>query len=245
MNTRPYRKVAFDMSIVQISWAVWFVGIVLAVYLITLYFGGSVEAENKLGQLFMLILNRDSANADVVASSGGFLAFILHPSKIFMLIVGILSVSGFLTYYAKLGVTRKAYFQGAFIGALALSLALAIMTGAIYTLDRFIFSTELQVSGNFISTVLLYSLFCFIYYTAGWLISAGFYRFGAGGLIFIVLAVALVFAIEVIWELTLLNSAEFNAMPEIMTALLGTIVVLAIALLIIRWSTKRVRIRLK
>src|SRR5688572_4383027 len=92
-------KVAFDMSIVQLTWSAFFLIIVAIVYIALRIIGGDVE----INQLSL--------------SQQSFLTFAYRPSKVYMFIIGVISVSGFLTFYVKQGITRKNYFFGAAIAS--------------------------------------------------------------------------------------------------------------------------------
>jgi hypothetical protein len=119
MNSRKnIGKVAFDMSIVQFTWSAFFLIIVAIVYIVLRTIGGDMEINQQ----------------DL--SHQSFLSFAYQPSKVFIFIIGIISVSGFLTFFVKQGVTRKNYFFGAAIASLVVAFVLMMMSGLIALVER-------------------------------------------------------------------------------------------------------------
>ena len=242
-SINTYRKVAFDMTYVQLGWTFWFFGIVLAIYVaFSFLLGVDVQRYNELGHLlFKFVGGVESGETDL---GRGFLGFILHPAKIFMIICGYNSVSRFLNHFVRQGVTRKAYFCGATLASVALSLGIALMAGLIVWVEQTVLS-RVQFVSPWIVVVLAFALNILAYYVFGWLIGAGFYRYGFGGVLFILLALALLLAAEMmfaLWEAEMLKG--MIVVPEVFIPFLATLLLLGVCLWIVRMTTKRVRVRL-
>lgn len=231
---KPFRKVTTDMSRVLISWAAWFVAIVIALYFVTTYImGGDVKANNQLNELVMRILDRQWGAESVQSDIQGFVSFIFHPSKIFMLVIGISNLS-FLTFFVKQGVTRKDYFIGAILSSIVVSLTITVVSIIAFVVEgAFIANVSLQYEGMWGLLLILHILNLLIYFTIGWLIGAGFYRYGGGGILFILLAVSVAFVFEALWTM------------QMALATLGTLVLLVVLWYVLRQLTKRVRVKLK
>ncbi|PPA69099.1 hypothetical protein [Jeotgalibacillus proteolyticus] len=224
-------KVAYDMIFVQLGWAAWMISIALVVYIGLRYFLGT----------------------DGIGS--GFFSFIENPYKIFMLVVGILSVPSFLSYYVKLGVTRKHYFTGAALSSAALSLIFMIIAVIITGVEQIIAATDVEtflgVNTSWMLIFFVFSLNIFIYYAAGWLIGAGYYRFGGWGLTFSISgALLLIFMMDLLWsgELnTPLHRVLSISAPENLSLILsfgGSFLLGGLAVWGIHRMTKRVRVKL-
>ncbi|SFE03448.1 hypothetical protein SAMN05216238_107142 [Lentibacillus persicus] len=109
MNKKTFfPKVAFDMFTMQMVWSLYFLGSLLAVH------------------IMMVVLA-----VNINDSIGDFLFFSHGSAKIYMLVIGIISTYGFLTHFAHHGVTRKDYFKGAFIAAIGVALAIAVIAAAV------------------------------------------------------------------------------------------------------------------
>ncbi|ECH9276585.1 hypothetical protein YV30_24395 [Salmonella enterica subsp. enterica] len=102
---------------------------------------------------------------------------------------------------------------------------------------------------SWLLTVIVYVLNALVYYLAGYVIGAGFYRFGKlGGMLYIVLALAVLFASEAMWDLELkdlLNRVVYIGHLPVWGSLLGTLLLACLALGIIWTTMKRVRIKIK
>ena len=152
-----------------------------------------------------------------------------------MLVIGVSIVSSFLTFYVKLGVTRKDYYIGTILASIVISLVIVLVAGIVSLVEGIFISNGMGLHQDYAWILLLfvYVLYLITYFTAGWLIGAGFYRYGAGGLLFIVLAVAMIFVFEALWTM------------ELPIAVAGTFVLLSASWFVLRLITKRVRIKLK
>ncbi|MFT8321833.1 MAG: hypothetical protein ABF649_13080 [Bacillus sp. (in: firmicutes)] len=226
-------KIATDMSWLQLTWSAWFLSIVFVLYIALRMIGGDTTITHK-----------------------SFLTFSYQPAKIYMLVIGIISVSGFLTFYVKQGVSRKDYFFGGSISAIIVSLMIMIIAGIVALVENFFVpaietGSFLGPEASWVLIIAVYSLNILVYYVAGWLIGAGFYRFGAAGILYIIQAIILVVISDIFWQFELKNPLKklitIHSQWEFSFSLsvIGTFVLLSIALWIIRSTTKRVRIKLK
>lgn len=227
MPARQFRKTALDMAVVQGTWAFWFAAIVFIVYFASNFLGFTLGTGGQIGELVTRMLTG-------------------YPAKIFMLICGIISVSGFLTYYVRQGVTRKDYFIGAVIAAIVLSLALAAGSGLVFLAERILFASDIGLDRTWGAAVTAFAFHALHYFVFGWLIGAGFYRYGAGGLLFIAGAIAFAFAAEALWGTVL--TEEWLGLSEpagLMASVAGSLLLLAVLLWLVRRITRNVRVRLK
>lgn len=70
-----------------------------------------------------------------------FLLFSNVSSRIYMLVIGIISAYGFLTFYVNHGITRKDYFRGSAIASLGLAFVIALIIIIITSIEFFIIDT--------------------------------------------------------------------------------------------------------
>jgi hypothetical protein len=233
-NKKQAGKVAADMTVLQLIWSAWFMSFVFIAYMILQRF-----------------VNNEAVNEQ------SFLTFSYGPSKIYMLVIGIISVHAFLTFFVKNGITRRDYFKGAAVSSILVSLVLMFTAGIITAIEQMIDPAIKTVSfvgpnASIFLTILVFSVNILVYYAAGWLIGAGFYRFGGiGGMLYIVAAIVIISVSDFLWEselreplrflLDISNQQGFSPVTSfILTALL-----LTVTLWIIQGTTKRVRINLK
>ncbi|MDT8860235.1 hypothetical protein N0O92_08310 [Alkalihalobacillus sp. MEB130] len=163
------QKVTTDLYSIQMKWVAWYLPIVYILYLVVLVF--VLEPEIQAMSL---------------------LTFTFQTATIFMLVCGILSSFVFLPIYVKHGVTRKTYFQATILSSLALVITIMTIT-ALVTWVFTLFDGSIGIFNNvqlsllstadpkWFLTILSYCIVIFIYFLAGWLISLGFYRYGAAG----------------------------------------------------------------
>lgn len=228
------------MSWVQLGWSLWFFAIVFIVYVVFRSFGENININingNNIGE-------------------ESFLSFIYQPTKIYMLVLGIISVSGFLTFYVKSGITRKNYFLGAALSSVVVTCTLMVLAGIVAAVERsFIPSIEsftfMGPDTSWIVAVLIQTLNVLVYFMAGWFIGAGFYRSGVLGMITIVVAIVFVAISDMLWDHEINNPLnillDFSnqwAFPNIVSVA-GTLLLITILLTIVRAMTKRIRIKLK
>ena len=236
-SKKVFGKVAVDMTYIQSTWAAWFIGIVFAVYVLFHFFSGNVEVYNQS------------------IGSHSFLTMVYSPSKVFMLVVGIISVSSFLPFFVQHGVTRRDYFYGAAISSVVVSAGLMSVAWIVTMIEGLIKSDLVNHSflgsdASWLLTAVVFTLVIFAYFAGGWLIGAGFYRYGAGGILYILLSILLISLVESLWEFKKVHFlvVHFNfANGEIPMSIsfLGTLLVIALTLVLVRVVTKRVRIKPK
>ncbi|ERN54006.1 hypothetical protein M3689_02510 [Alkalihalophilus marmarensis] len=238
-NNSRYKKVTIDFYLMQLKWVAWFIPCVLAAYLL-------------LGRFI-----RDSVDLDLV-----FHAFMYQPSKVFMLICGIMACFVFFNFYVRNGVTRKDVFLGTSIAAALLAVSIMIISVLLSAILMLIGSFtpfspgmgQLEFLGaeqNLLTFTLSTSLIIFSYYIGGWVISVGFYRYGwLIGMAFIAIGVVLFALTDSFWEAEIAHSIADSiniTFPQLsfITSIVGTIVVIAASLYLVRQLTKSVRIKLQ
>ncbi len=254
-----FPKVAKEMFSVQMSWTVWFLGIVFAVNIIKII--SAINQNTEVDNLY---------NAVFVAGT------------IYMLIIGIISIS-FLRHYVENGVTRKDYFKGTLLAALGLSIIIPLIAYMVSQLQLLLLknietvsvktaefnSVVLDVDDHIIGEIVtsivfapyidpqnhawlalaVFSINLFTYYVLGWFISVGFYRFHAGaGLAFIFIALIIVSLedvfLRVSLDLPVLSRYEMLESLPAGILLLFALLLIVLALSIIRLLTKRVAIKI-
>ncbi len=237
--TAKTTKVSFDLFSLQLIWTLWFFGITSAIFLIfgiagPIAFGDSVS----LG------------DGDIEIS---FFHFLLNPSKIYMLVIGIMSISSFLPFYIRAGITRRDYFIGAMFSGIALSVFLTLLSLLVTILLSWIQTllpatfpigtiNELFPHVSLLSGILISIVTVFMFYTAGWLISAGFYRYHwVIGMLFIAIAILYVSASELLLDtnaspLAVVFTNIFADMSMSLPVALSLITLLSVVIL---WGIRR------
>ncbi|WP_087974373.1 hypothetical protein [Oceanobacillus rekensis] len=163
-----FSKVAVDMFYVQLKWSLWFLSFILTAHII------------------MIIVSINTGNP-----LGDFIFFSHGSSKIYMLVIGIISAYAFLTFYVNQGITRKDYFIGASLAAIGVSFAIAIiatlLTGLEYIilemtnlpieLDRGMVDTVIESSDNSVSIFLPKAIVgsSILVHSSNWLLSMFMY----------------------------------------------------------------------
>ncbi|CAM4287625.1 hypothetical protein BAMA_04055 [Bacillus manliponensis] len=186
-------KVARDMFFVQLIWSSWYLLFLLTANII----------------IGILITRRGVIEGDFL--EGGFIDFSHHSSRVFMLVIGIISAYAFIRFYVKQGVTRKDYFFGAALGSIGLSLVIPVLCTILSGIQHIIinifqFSPVIDNTPflgsytNWFSIIIVYTLNIFTYYIIGWLIGAGYHRYGwIIGFGFIALGIACASLLEFLW----------------------------------------------
>ncbi|WP_181347433.1 hypothetical protein [Thalassobacillus sp. CUG 92003] len=181
MNTKQNTsKLSLDLFLVQGKWAAWFLSTVCIIYVV-----------------FRMVVDQNQIS---------FFPFAFQPSKIFMLILGIMSPAVFLTFYVRQGITRRDYFYGSALAAIALSLALSIIASIISGFQHLLTGSQITVhmlNDEASLPLIMFSFFLnvLVYFAAGWLVGAGIYRSGwLIGLGHIVLAMVIVSLSDLFWE---------------------------------------------
>ncbi|WP_163582905.1 hypothetical protein [Gracilibacillus saliphilus] len=229
-------KVTKDLFLIQMKWTVWYMLVVLAIFLIIPLFREEID------------LN--------------FLSTMYSSTKIYMLVIGIISSLAFFAHYVQNGITRKDYFSGSAIAAAGLAVSImfiaSIINGMLYIfnpLENYLPDNVnigfLDMTSTWFIPVLVFSLNIFGFYLAGWLIIAGYQRYGGWGCVaFILVSLLSVSLMDLLWEgdisyplINLLSTPTPNL--PIAVSLICTIILVATVLLLIRHLTKRVAIQPK
>lgn len=251
-----FSKVAVDMYIVQLFWALGYLGVIFAIHLV---------------KLIIRIFN------DGPGANSFFDAFFVS-SNIFMLVIGIISVA-FIKHFISLGVTRKDYFVGGLIAAAGLSVSLPIITAIVTTVENFILkwlnfpliesstldsiertnqligdifqfivvSPYVDPENNWLLSIIVISINLFTYYLLGWLISSSFKRLGAfSGLGMIALSILFVLIYDTLIKNALNYSIEQMFFPvhlPLYFSIGGGVILISIVIWIIRKLTKNIIIQ--
>ncbi|WP_127589602.1 Tat pathway signal protein [Paenibacillus lautus] len=234
-------RVSTDMFIQQGSWALGFLAIVLLMIYIGVGIGSSMGVNVRAG-----IAEED------------FFSIVYRSTKGFMLVIGIISAYGFLSYYVRHGITRRDFFNGAALAAVYLSLAFPVVVGLVNWIIGMLTSHDAgstlllqKFDNNWLLILVSYGVQIFIYYLMGWMIGSGFYRFGwIRGLGWIAVALVLIgfmdalwqFELASIWEQWLPVTTAFSVTLPV--SLAGSVAVILIALLLIRLITRKVTIKM-
>lgn len=227
-------KIGLDLYLNQMKWTLWYFAFALVLNAVAL-FGTSSEAQDPV-------------------------LFAYRPTKTYLLILGIVAATSFLTFYVKSGVTRKKYFWGTLSAALGLTLSITlVLTVATLLLQAFpgLNGAGLQSSQYFlfqensIDAIMTAWINLLTFYLAGWLISAGFYRFkGVVRMGFIVLAIVTIGITDFLWQYELrgLIDRVIHWEPSLVpgyVSFLSSAVLLSLVLWLIRGVTRRAPVKLK
>jgi hypothetical protein len=218
--TAVFPKVAKDMYLEQMKWTVW-------------YLGFAVFAQ--IAHLFLVYYSIDDDTA-----VKGLLMFLFQSAKGYMIVIAIISVNGFLSYYVGQGVTRKDFWAGSVLAALGLTATITfsavILTYLEYGILE-IFQLSHLLSDEFLNgngwLVIQYLFYIFFYYLAGCLIGVGFYRFHwIAGIGFVALFLLSVSALE--WS----GKYSFGL------SVLSSAVAIVLFLTLLRQLTKNIAVKL-
>ncbi|QQK77107.1 hypothetical protein HUG15_17005 [Salicibibacter cibarius] len=261
-----FPKVTADMLRTQLHSTLGFLGVMLAIQIIRIIFGGS----------------------DV----DGYYMSILIAANIYMFIIG-MTFSTSLPHYVQNGVTRKDFFNGTLLASIGMAVFIPVMTLALSLLERFImgnianiqlgdsdintalnaFEASGHVIGDIIGSIVshtvqafiltpyvdpasnwflaigVFSLNIFMFYLLGWLISASFSRLGVGaGLAFIALAIMISILGDTLQRVSLdlpvLNTFTMVESLPLGVTIPGLLLVILIPIWLIRLLTKRTPIKM-
>ncbi|KMK78132.1 hypothetical protein [Alkalihalobacillus pseudalcaliphilus] len=221
-------QVSFDIYMRKIGvWLMWYL-----VFYVFLYAGA---------YFVPLIINIEWGLREIEWT---FVEGIRNSANVFFLISGILSMGGFLKYYISNGITRKDYYGGVVVSAVALSISLSVLVALISVVDALFFS---ELSTLSIVYFIQLPLELLLFYFLGWFIVAGFYKFNTWiGIIFIILAFGVVMVHGGLWgeeiQLPLFNTVIFEQ-QNTPVALLITIIITVILAWLVRIMTKHVRVK--
>ncbi|WP_042397240.1 hypothetical protein [Geomicrobium sp. JCM 19037] len=167
----------------------------------------------------------------------------LSSATIFMLVLGTLSMGGYVTQYVSNGITRRDYFYGKMLTGMSVAVLMTAVVLLFSLLSNgFIswFNLEENLSvriidggvaadyGNlaWLRLLLLLNLFFFL----GWFISAGFYRHWLFGSINIIIAVY----IGIVGD---------HLMSTLLATAIYCIIAIAIVIFILKKMTKRIEVK--
>lgn len=115
-------------------------------------------------------------------------------------------------------------------------------------IQSIIFTPFVELESNWMLALIVFALNIFTYYVVGWLIGAGFYRFGVPiGLLCIGLAFIIIYTQDLLLSsaLSLPVHAAFTSLElSLLLAIVGTLALVGITLWMVRQLTKRVTIKL-
>ncbi|MFB5660315.1 hypothetical protein [Alteribacillus sp. HJP-4] len=182
-------KVYFGMLVTFLRWTAWFVSIFILSHIVLLIIFANVD-----GSMEWTVLETS-----------------VQASRIYLLVLGIMTTIGFLPYFIENGVTRKDYFFGMAGAFVTMSVILTIIIGIMIGLERVIFSfmgwnqlfgdSVAASSGGGLAAMFAMTFFqLIIFYLIGWFISTGFYRFHwLIGLGFIALGIVMIAMFNYVW----------------------------------------------
>lgn len=230
----------------QFRWFLWFLLFVLlfqgALLALAFYFEGTIQP---------------------------FILLSFGPSRIFLLVLGIISAYAFLGYYYQLGQTRKRYYKSTIVSSILLAVTMAFIVKLLSLIEAFVVGNQSVISDQtegttiandsqsititidifseglqFLDSSLLFMLFFVLqllfYYAVGWFISVGFYRYGwVIGLVFIVFALGFLGLNQSMWSSSLVDD-----LPAILQ-FIGTGALVTIVFSFIYLVVKRTPIKLK
>ena len=110
-----YPKVATDLFWIQFFWSLGFLGVMFMIHVI---------------KIIIHVINDTGVNY--------YFSAIYTSSNIFMLVIGIISVYGFLGHYIGNGVTRNDYFKGAVLSTIGLSFAIPVIASVISLIEHWL-----------------------------------------------------------------------------------------------------------
>ncbi|AKL96574.1 hypothetical protein CACET_c31300 [Clostridium aceticum] len=238
-NSSIKSKLALDLFGIQMQWSLWYIPVVLIIHFIVLRFVPDVE-ERDLNLIY----------------------FVFQPSKIYMLIIAILSCFSLMGYAVKNGITRRDYFWGSAVAAVGVAFSImilaAILAGVLELFGLFTAYSSVTNSIAFLDTssiwivpVLVLSLILLCYYIAGWIIAVGFYRFGGlVGIGFVAIALLFVSIADLLWEGELSHPLAVSldipfANPSIPFSITATLILIGLGLWLVRILTKRIPIKVE
>lgn len=188
MNQKA-KKVLRGTFHMYLIWTIWYLGFCLLAI-----FGVAVFAANPNGEWEWSLLQGA-----------------MQANRIYMLVLGILSMGGLLTYYVSNGITRRDYFSGVAAAAMLLSVFLVIVTGLLHGAERMLFGWGLSEESLGLTFVMAFFQLI-VFYFVGWLISAGFYLFHwLIGLAFIGIGIVIISIFDYVWGH--IGQQQFDFLP--------------------------------
>lgn len=245
----PTSKIAGDLTLYQLIWAAFFLAAVVVFFFGMRIFSGG---EPLFG--IRIFSGEESIH------TRPFLDFLLQPGSGFMFVLGVISVTGFLTFMVKQGVTRRTYFFGTAVSSFIVA-AILTAAGVLIQLILQIFMTNIDwqpVLGYEDAPVtagLMMLCQLYLFYLIGWMIGCTFYRFGflAGlfsiaGSFLLLLGISYLISSDNSLPATVigrLGLPELSGEVPLYVSLPILLLIAVILLAVMRMMTKRVRIRIK
>lgn len=250
-------KLAIDLFTLQGKWTVWFLGIMFVVYIAhilypLIYTGESGRTVDDFyarsyifGNIYMLVIGiitsisclpyyvqngitrRDYFFGATIGTLGLAIIIPLVALIIHFLTKGMIDWTN-LPIDLKGLTEASAAEEDPFIAQMILAVIYA--------------PSVVEISGL---SILVFTVNLFFYYVIGWMIGAGFYRFGGiKGMMFIVLALAIFLINSGIWGNPVPAWLPIPDLTLSFYAIIGTVLLIFIVLGIIRLVTRNVRIKL-
>lgn len=219
MMNQKAKKVLRGIFQMYLTWTIWY----LAFFVLAII-GAAVFAVNPNGDWEWSLLQGA-----------------MQANRIYMLVLGILSMGGLLTYFVSNGVTRRDYFSGVAAAAMLLSVLLVIVTCLLHGVERVFFGWGLTEESLGLTLVMAFFQLI-VFYFVGWLISAGFYLFHwLIGLVFIGIGIVIISIFDYVWGSIGQQQFEFLPVTDISPAV-GIVVSLLLSaglISVMRMLTKR------
>ncbi|SFQ37210.1 hypothetical protein [Salibacterium halotolerans] len=229
-------KLTADLSIRQGKWAVSLLAAIAALYIVMIV----VTAQGN--------------------TPANFLTFFYEPAKLFMLVIAIFLSYSFLDTYIKLGVTRKQFLTAnavtAVLLAAGLTAAAGVLTGIQYAAMNgmgwsSMINTDAVMSLNIGMAAAL--PICFLnlimHHFTGWMIGAGFHRYGwlpgigfAAGGIALTAVSDMLWGFETIEALSMLLSLESGAVAGVLS-ITAAVLLIPLVFFLIWQMTKKAAVR--
>ncbi|MDQ0160472.1 hypothetical protein [Alkalibacillus salilacus] len=217
--------VAGGQYVEQMKWALWFIII------------GGVLVRGTL----LVVADRVDDQLNEVAEMT-LLEFMSEASTVFMLVIGLMSVYVFLTYFGQNGITRWEYFFGTLISSIGLALTLPIAFILLNLVEMLVIPwvpLTIDVAtlslGSAAMLSLEYILTLMIHFMLGWFITIGFYRYNwMIGLIFIGVVIYAGMMTEALWDdekyilFGLATESSELSLPIVTAIAVGLILILAL-----------------
>lgn len=258
-----YPKIASDLFWAQLFWAFGYLGIMLIIHIVKIVLAvvNNVEMKDYFtsvffsSNIFMLVIGiiasygflqyfvsngatrKDYFKGTVIATIGLSLVIPILTSVITMIERVIFKVMN-LQYSDMHLLTDNS--MGDTVGDIG------DIIGTI--IQSVILTPFVDLQSNWFLAIIVFALNIFCYYLIGWLIGAGFYRYGGVlGLAFILIAVGAIFVQDSLLRSVLdlpLNGMVASVEIPFVVAVLGIFVVIGVVLGLIRQLTKRVTIKM-
>ncbi|WP_411953997.1 hypothetical protein ACKXGF_12265 [Alkalibacillus sp. S2W] len=183
--------VAGGQYVEQLKWALWFIiigGVLVRGVLLVV----ADQVDDQLNEVAEMTL----------------LEFMAEASTVFMLVIGLMSVFVFLSYFGQNGITRWEYFFGTLMSGIGLALTLPIAFILLNLVEMLIIPwvpLTIDVAtlslGSTAMISLEYILTLMIHFMFGWFITIGFYRYNwMIGLVFIGVVIYGGMMTEALWD---------------------------------------------